>query len=260
VTQFPQPGYYDPTSPSQPTRVRRTSGLAITALVLSLVSIILCCAPITATLAIILGLIGVVILGPNSPKKGRGMALAAVLIGIVLLTVSILGGMWGYRSFIKPIMVGPREALTQGFAGNFSGFKSQFHGAGATAPDVEARAFLDALRSRYGEFQNCRFDDSGGASARPQPGQPEAPFPYLLDFSNQKDVPATALMIFADQATGQFVMKWGSIHVHDAANGDLKYPGSAPGPSSSAPSRGGRGGGAPGSNPPPSTTTTSPNG
>jgi len=243
VTQFPQQGYYDPTMMNQPMMGEppRRSGLAITALVFSILGIIPCCGAILAPVGVLLGLIGLVAIKP--PVRGKGMALSAIIVGVIFASIQIAGGVWGYRKFVQPIMEGPRTALQEGFAGNIAGFKSRFTGDGASVPDAEAAAFIEQLRSRYGEFQGIR-EGSRGTSRQPQMGDAEIPVPFLFDFSKETGVRGEAVFVFATQPPNQqLVLKWGSIHIVDPVNGDLVYPASAAQPSmspASSPSRAGR--------------------
>ena len=250
MSQFPPAGYYDPTAMPEP---RRTSGLSITALVFSLLSILPCCV-ITAPLGVLLGLIGLVTIKP--PKKGKGLCVAAVIIGVITLAVWGYVGVWSYKTFFKPMMEGPQAALTDAYAGNNSGFKSWFYGAGAAASDDEVKAFVAELRNRYGEFQRAEFGaDSRGA--QPQFGQDEAPFPYRLTFTNATGVKAEGHWVFVDRAAGgQVIMKMRSLTVFDSANGDLVFPGTATG----APARGGAPTAAPDLDVDPDAPATAPNG
>lgn len=221
MTQFPA----QPTNPydayGQHIEPRRTSGLAVTALVLSLVSIIPCCGPVTAPLAVILGLIGAIILGPRAVRKGRGMALTAMIIGLILTVVYIVGLIWGWNTVMKPVIDGPVEAMTAGYAGDMAAFKAEFHGAGATASDDEARQFIETLRSRYGEFRSLKFDDKD--RRQPQFGNPEVEFAYVITFANAT-MKAQAQRIFSDPRRGGFVNKWGFIKVIDPDHGNVRYP------------------------------------
>jgi len=140
------------------------------------------------------------------------------------------------------IMSGPNDALKSGFAGDLPGFKSHFTGAGATAPDSEAQAFIDQLRARYGEFTSCTPNQQNGSSRKPQPGQAQVVMAYVATFS-QATVDANVELIFADpNMNNKIVKKLGSITVVDATNGDLTYPASASStvPSATKPSTGRR--------------------
>lgn len=204
-------------SPAEPPR---TSGLAVGSLVCSL---IFCC-PITTLLAPFLGLAAIVSIGNNPMRRGKGLALAGILLGIIFTAIWAVALVWigGYaKEAFAMVEGGPREALTAGFNGDIAGFKAQFHGDGATAPDDQARAFLDELRKRYGGFVSSQMSESGRTN--PQPGNPVVPFPYILTFDNG-NVDATVEIVFADQQTGGFINKLGSIVVHDPQRGDLTYP------------------------------------
>ena len=209
---------FDTTFDPQPAAAKKTSGLAITSLIFSL---ILCC-PVTTIIGPLLGLVALVRIGRNPALKGRGLAFAAIITGVAFSIAQGIGMYQGYQVMVRPVSEGPATALEAGFAGNPSGFTAEFYGAGATASDAEVQAFIDELRQRYGEFQSLRFDESG-----PQPqssfGDPNVSFPYVFTFENGQ-ASGVALRVFADEVTGQWVMKWGSITVFDPDLGDLTYP------------------------------------
>jgi hypothetical protein len=200
----------------------RTSGLAITAFVLSLVAIIPCLGLLLAPIGVILGLVGVVTVAGSPARKGAGLAVAAIVIGAIVFGGQLWGGYMLWQTIVGPVMRGPNDALVAGFAGDIAGFKSHFHGEGAAADDATAKAFIDELRARYGEYQSCTPDNARGA--QPSYGQPSQVIPYTLQFKNGS-VSAEAEMIFADESTGQiFIMKWGYIKILDPERGDLRYP------------------------------------
>jgi hypothetical protein len=212
----------------------KTSGLAIGALVCSL--IFFC--PVTTVLGPILGLIALATIGTNPARKGKGLAVVAILLGVLLTVGWIYGGYKIYgvgKLFYETVETGPRDALTAGFAGDFDGFKNAFYGPGAQASDAEAQAFIDELRGRYGEFVGSRMDESRmqGRSTQPQPGEAQMPFPYLLEFTNET-VEAEVEIVFADpqaqpQTIGEaFINKLGYIEVLDEERGTLRYPPSLP--------------------------------
>ncbi len=194
-----------------------TSKLAIWSLICSLV---VCC-PLVTVLGPLLGLISLGKIGGNPLLKGRGLAVAGILIG--LLTT----GGWvllGYRA--APVVgtmytlmeTGPQHALSTGFAGDIAGFRASFEGAGATASDAEARAFIDALRSRYGAFASAHRSPT----AQPAIGQTTFVLPYVTIFDGAT-VTADTEVIMADPK-GRMIMKIGSISIRDADKGDLTYP------------------------------------
>jgi hypothetical protein len=121
------------------------------------------------------------------------------------------------------VEAGPRVALTAGFNGDIPGFKAEFYGDGASAPDDQVQAFINELRQRYGAFVSSQFNEASGQSTQPQPGNPVVPFPYVLTFDQGK-VDATATIIFADQQKGTFINRLQSIVIHDPQRGDVEFP------------------------------------
>jgi len=192
---------------------RKTSGVAIAALVSSL---IFCC-PITTILGPILGIIAMGTMGMR--RKGRVLAIAAIVIG-----VGVTAGQWMvwtnvFRPMLEAMMNGPAPALTVGFGGDYAGFNGSLYGV--TATDDDAKAFIDELRSRYGEFSSSEFAQT--QQTQPKVGTSEVPFQYRLTFANAT-LDGEAVIVFADRATGDLVNKPRSITVFDPDKGDLVYP------------------------------------
>lgn len=210
---------------------RKTSGLAVASLVCSLI----CCIPPLPLIGLLLGVGGVISIGNNPARKGKGLAIAGIILGLVFTVAHAILVPLGYKFYkvsTELVMNGPSGALAAGFAGDIAGFKGDFHGAGASAPDAEAAAFIEALRDRYGNLVGCSFNPNG-----PPPqqnfGKPSVPFPYVLHFDNAT-VDCTTEIVFSDAQKGGFIMKLGWITVHDPDQGDLTYPfaatGNAPAP------------------------------
>lgn len=222
MSQFENP-YSDVSMMEEP----KTSGLAIASLVLSLIGIIPCLGLLTAPIGVLLGIIGIAtISGPA--KKGKGLATAGVLIGVILFSGQLYLGKLGFdfvNNFFQVVETGPRDALTDGFGGDFAAFKASFHGDGSTTSDEEVRVFLDTLRERYGEYQSSQMDQTGNSPMKPVPGQASLPIPYIVTFSNG-DVDVEAEIIFADPSgtTPGFINKLGYILFFDSDLGDLRYP------------------------------------
>jgi hypothetical protein len=212
----------------------KTSGLAITALVMSL---IICC-PLTTVLGVVLGGIAFVTIGSNPMRKGKGLAVAAILIGLVATVLWVIGGLWfknTMEKFFQTLTEGPTTAMKAGFASDEAGFKAQFYGVGASATDAEVSAFIEDLRSRYGEFVAADMDQNAKPS-QPPFGKTTIPFPYQLTF-DKATVSAEVSIVIADEKTGQWVWKLGSITVHDPQGATIAFP---PGPSTTGGARTGR--------------------
>jgi hypothetical protein len=200
---------------------QKTSGLAIASLVCSLI----CCIPLTTIPGILLGIGAMISIGKDPAKKGKGMALTGIVLGVIFTVIQAIAypAAFGYfKTMMEMVWSGPSAAMTAGFAGDIAGFKDEFHGAGAATTDAEAQLFIDALRSRYGEFTSCYFNEAAGGPGQSGFGKPSLPFPYILEFANGQ-VEAEAEIIFSDPQKG-FVNKLGYITVFDPDVGDLTYP------------------------------------
>ncbi len=204
----------------------KKSGVAITALVMSLLALIPCLGMLTAPLGVLLGLIGVVTISP--PRTGKGMAVAAVLIGLVLGGAQFYGGKKAYDffySFYALVVDGPGPALEKAKSGDYAGFRAEFHNVNATDDDV--RALMDELTDRYGAFLSARLDEQAMGNRQPQPGQAEMVAPYIIEFADAT-VDAEAELLFADQGTGEIIKKLGYMRIIDPDLGDLVFPEDAP--------------------------------
>ncbi len=215
MSQFAIPGAPSVPSDQPAFESGKTSGLAISSLICSL---IFCC-PLTTIIGPFLGLGAFIQIGRNPALKGRGIALTGIVLGVLFTVGQGFCGYWMYDTIVVPMVVGPREALATGFSGDIPGFKSHFYGRGATASDAEAEAFIEALRERYGEFVNSRFTPG----QQPQSSGPIMSFEYTLTFEDQT-VSAEAEIVYVDEQTGAWPKKLGYITVFDADVGDLTFP------------------------------------
>ena len=220
MTQFGAP--FDQGEPAE----QKTSGLAVASLVCSLI----CCVPVTTIPGILLGIGAMVSISNNPARRGKGLAVAGIVLGVIFTA----GQAYVYPPAIKwigqsieMVMGGPDQALADGFAGDPVAFKSHFYGAGTRATDAEAQAFIDTLRSRYGEYRGCAFDQKNQPPA--SFGQPSSEFAYILTFENAT-VDAKAQIIWVDERTNDMVYKFGWVKIEDDL-GDLTYPVSTPRPS-----------------------------
>lgn len=193
---------------------RATSRLAIGSLICSLV---LCC-PLTTIVGMLLGLAALVRIHRDAALKGRAIAVSGILIGALSTGAQGYIGGWVYSNIWLPMKIGPTEALAAGFQGDITGFTSRFHGLRTSVGDDEARAFIDQLRDRYGEFVTGDLNQQG-----PPQGGPVMEFDYLLRFEGAS-IPARAQIIYADVQTGEDPRKLGWITVLDPALGDLTFP------------------------------------
>lgn len=237
MSQFPG-GYDDPYA--TPSMTRRTSALAIAAFVCSL---IFCC-PITTIPGLIMGLFAIVQTGPASARKGRGLAIAAVIIALLGLTFQVWVGYSGYQAY-KIAFGAPNEIFQAAESGDLTGFRSYFVSAAASTSDAEVQAYIDGVRARYGQFQSAEIETfrMGG----PRGDMPV--FVYRLTFE-KATVTAEALLDPKAQTRDDRMM-FDSFTIIDSARGDLEFPPAAPAaPAASGPAADPAAGDAPETTPP----------
>ena len=219
MSQFEQT-YADPMY-AQPQAQPKTSALAVVSFILSL---IICC-PLTTALGVLLGLISIVTIGE---KKGRILAILAVIFGTVLTIGWIVGYVWYDQNFKTPQAEGPREELTAAFAGDADTYRSSFFGDAALASDEDVERFVVELRSRYGEFVTCEMDEAAYKANLPsleEMMQPVQVLPYVIEFSNAT-LNAKIEVSASDPNTNEFLwrLKFGQIVIFDPDLGDLVFP------------------------------------
>ena len=218
MNQYEQGGYFQAPQPEQGyVEPPRTSGLAISSLVCSL---IFCC-PLTTIIGPILGMIAFVTIGSNPNRRGKGLAITGIILGILMTALQSWAGFLLYSKLILPVLEGPKTVLVAGFANDISGFRGGLAGGGAGVSDEEIKEFIDELRSRYGEFSSTEMDPS--QSPPTAFGQQIIMYSYLLHFSDST-VTADVEMVIADPQTGQFVLKPGVMTIWDQEKGDLSFP------------------------------------
>ncbi|MEE9130631.1 MAG: DUF4190 domain-containing protein [Phycisphaerales bacterium] len=209
---------FDTTFDPQPAAAKKTSGLAITSLIFSLI----CCIP-TTVLGVLFGIGALVSISGNPAKKGKGIAVAGIVLGLLFSAgQAVIYPRVG--SYIKEVFIlvqdGPKDALTAGFAGDYDAFRAAFRGDGASASDEEVQEFIDQLQQRYGAFVGSHMDEQG---SQPAFGQPVVVFPYVIEFQNET-LSGEVEIYFSDPQRGGFVNKFGYITIFDPAAGDLEFP------------------------------------
>jgi hypothetical protein len=216
MSQFPG-AYTDPyaVSPSQPPK---TSGLAITSLVLSL---ILCC-PVTTILGALLGAVALVTISAHTARRGKGLAAAAIIIG----ALATLGWGWlGYQLYTgwKQMQAAPTETLQAGLDGDIAKFKAGFGTVGLAATDVEAQAFLEQVRARYGRINRSEVDIAAIGRMKQSPGQAAVPLQYRLVFE-KATMNAELQFDPQNQPRKDRRLVFDSITISDPAQGNLTFP------------------------------------
>jgi hypothetical protein len=200
---------------------QKTSGLAIASLVCSLI----CCIPLTTIPGILLGIGAMISIGRDPAKKGKGLAITGIVLGIGFTTVQAVVGYGVYQSF-GVFSNAPYVALQPGFDGDLAGLKANFGSAGAVATDQEAQAFVDELRSRYGALQGSAMDFAAyQGMAMPAPDQTTFTMPWILVFENARV--GVEMTFTEDDQSGKDQIIFSSIRVIDPDLGDLTFPAAA---------------------------------
>ncbi len=210
--------HWTPTAAGEAATPRRTSGLAITSLVLSAV---VCC-PVTTLLGILLGAIAWVKVRRDPTRAGAGLALAAMVIGVAATISQISIGWWAWETMYRPVLYGPEDALTAAYAGDRDAFREQFSLAPGQASDAEIDEFAATLRERYGAFGTATLD-IGSLSQRPAGSDPEIPAEYELRFAKE-NLHAKAEFTVTAGAAGRFGPRIRWLEIIDPELGSLRFP------------------------------------
>ncbi|MHC4107102.1 MAG: hypothetical protein ACYSXF_09895 [Planctomycetota bacterium] len=209
---------------------RRTSVWAIVAMLCS--AAIFC--PLLTLIGPLIAIRALVEIRRGEAVRGQGFALAAIAIGLLATVGWVYGAYWWDRHARAPMLAGPQAALHAGFAGDVAGFRDDFCCEAAAAPDLEAIAFINELRRRYGEFV-----ESAGLPDRQPEGSALDPAGvgiwYRLRFERAEVDARAVFHVWADGQSG-LVLKFSSVAVVDPQRGELVFPASrAAGPTAVIP-------------------------
>ena len=218
MSQFPndleaQP-YGDPMAPGEPAK---TSTLAVGALISSC---IFCC-PITTVLGFILGVVSAITIQANPQRKGMPFAILAIVIGLALSIAWVVMPIMGWQAFQNL----PKQAIQAGYNGNYAGFREAFTEPGASASDDEVEAFIDTLRTRYGDVVGSSMDfgvfiedlsRQGEAQQASGAQMPKFAMPVTMEFENA----TLDVQLIVEQGGDGFY----AIRVLDPAEGDVVFP------------------------------------
>ena len=143
------------------------SGLSVAALVCSL---ILCC-PVSTLVSVFLGIAGLV-QTRGGRRRGRGMAITGIILGILFTAGWIIGARMGWSMMLEVVLRGPDLVLQAGFKGDPGEAKSYFE-TNSVPTDAEIDQFITTARNRYGEFLGATIIDD---NSNPQGQQFTIPF------------------------------------------------------------------------------------
>lgn len=197
--------------------VKQNSPWAVAALMLSLV--VLC--PLATVLGPLLGLKAIADIRAVPGLKGKGYAVAAIIIGVTTTIGWFAAAAWLNASIRQPILNGPVEYLQSGFRGDIAGFKDGFDGSAAQVPDDQVVRFINELTRRYGVFNDMQLAPADSEVDPPDPDTVERIVPYVLTFDRGLIEADAAFVAFEGI---RFIGKWRWILIHDDELGDLKYP------------------------------------
>lgn len=196
----------------------RTSGMAVASLI---------CAFLLPPIGALLGLLALIgIKSSDGMKKGTGLAVAGMIVGLIM-TVGCGCGGWlvfkGYelvRDSLAAFNDAAPAAMQAGANGDYNGFRAAFTGAAANATDDEVKLFFDTLQQRYGAYVSMATPPN----AQPVGGQASMSMPMTVTFQNATVTSQWNLLI-VDPNTGSFVFKFDRVVIEDPTLGDLTFPG-----------------------------------
>jgi hypothetical protein len=174
--------------------------------------------------AIVLGAVGL-----NATKarmaSGRGLAIAGLGLGLVGTALQLAFGAWSYTTIYAPLMEGPAPALRAGLDGGASAMVSRFTIPEGTKVDAEAAAFLEVIKSRYGNLVSCALDRSTQAPT-PDSKRPEFEADFEIRFERATIKARSCTLITTPDGRLSMKLRW--IELIDPAQGDLRFPPAEP--------------------------------
>lgn len=191
----------------------RTSGLAVASLVSSL---IFCC-PLVSVMGPILGVAYFVAAAGKPWLRGKGLAIAGIVLG-TLVTAATALGLWAMVQLFVRAMELPGEAIAKIEQGDEAGVRELFMPGSIPSGSREIEAFAAELDARYGAFVSATVDQM----APPPVGGPEQAIvvPMLLTFERGT---VSAICELAPSQTG-FELQLRSIEIVDPELGNLRLP------------------------------------
>ena len=132
-----------------------THPLAIGSLICSL----LACCPLITIFGPLLGLIAIISIGSNPMRRGKGLAVAGILIGLVTTGIWVFGAVALYRAFFVPLQEQPALIFDDAAAGDWAAVRGRMTGPAARASDAETEAFFAAVAAEFGNVQTVVLDE-----------------------------------------------------------------------------------------------------
>lgn len=181
------------------------------------------CCPVLTVLGPLLALRALVQINAE-PRRyaGRGIAKAAIFIGLVATVLQLGVAVWWNRNVRQPMLHGPSPEIRAGQRKDWNAVRAGFIGDGASASDPELEAFFNELSHRCGAL--IEVSQRSSAKAELTPDALALRLPYTMRFeAGTFDADAEL------SRQGRLLpdLKWRWMRIHDPVAGDLVYPASA---------------------------------
>ena len=206
-----------PTTDHAEARPVRTTPWAFGAL---LCSVIVFC-PLATLLGPLLGLRAIAEVRTRPGTGGTGMAVTAILIGVIATFGWIVAVFWWNDNIRRPMLSGPAREFAAAQQGDYRTFRAGFVGPAAEAGNDEIAAFIREMIQRYGLLLSIQQNETVQAD-EPEPGRLEPFIPYIFEFETG---PREAEVEFALFEEGWFPRPyWKSVIIMDPIAGNLAFP------------------------------------
>jgi hypothetical protein len=203
--------------------VRRTSTLAVTGLVLS----VLACCPLVGLIGPLLGLIALILILMNPALKGAVIAIAAIVIGLALQAAVFVG----LGRVYTVITERPQEFVVAIEAGDWTAARAAAGGAAAAATDDEFAAFAAALEDQYGAITAWELIPPPPGT-QPDPSSQSLPWSYLVTTEKAGRATVEFDLLMVDEVSQQFLWRPSAMTIRSNSGGadELTFPPAAPTP------------------------------
>jgi len=214
-TNYAEPGSFEYFNEDQQPS---THPMAIGSLICS---IIICC-PLVTIFGPLLGVIALISIGSNPARRGKGLALAGIVIGAVATGIWLWGMVWGYQTFLQPVMQGPVAVLRSAEAGSWQAARDGMIGPAARASDDEMDVFFGEINRRYGSFRSLAMaPDQTAEPVRTPDGTSRMAVDYIAVYDGGTGR-LTVDWLFTDQ--GVIVMKVEGLSLRGPDDEILDFP------------------------------------
>lgn len=209
----------DPAIPAPVTSMCRTSVLA------AMFAVPACCPPMSL-LAAITGLMALRQIRRDPLLHGRGLAWAAVAVGLTSAVV-FSGLLW--NAGLATLWRGPNPPVTALMRGDTAVMAELWTGPGRDLSASEILDFAAPLERRHGAFREARNSATRLAPLRQDGRDPVVTLPITLVFERGQVEADLGLQPF-DAVDGHAIVRWRSLRVLDPDLGDPVFPPGDAGP------------------------------